>query len=207
MGNQRLRPVERLRCPRAYQRVFEQGEKLVGSLFILYVLPTSEPYSRLGIAVSKRLGNAVVRNRIKRRVREAVRLRSWYPRVTWSAWHVAVQLECHWPSIHSSSSCCCSAASVSSARGKGRGAMICRWVTWVLMTLLRGYQCYVSPLFLPTCRFHPTCSEYAMQAIAFYGPVRGLSKAIWRLLRCHPLSRGGVDLPTPAGDCSSIGRS
>ena len=54
MGDQRLRPVERLRCPRAYQRVFEQGEKLVGSLFILYVLPTSEPYSRLGIAVSKR---------------------------------------------------------------------------------------------------------------------------------------------------------
>ncbi len=43
MGDQRLRPVERLRCPRAYQCVFEQGEKLAGSLFILYVLPTSEP--------------------------------------------------------------------------------------------------------------------------------------------------------------------
>jgi ribonuclease P protein component len=73
MGDQRLRPVERLRCPRAYQRVFEQGEKLVGSLFILYVLPTSEPYSRLGIAVSKRIGNAVVRNRIKRYLREMFR--------------------------------------------------------------------------------------------------------------------------------------
>jgi ribonuclease P protein component len=65
--------VERLRCPRAYQRVFEQGEKLVGSLFILYVLPTSEPYSRLGIAASKRIGNAVVRNRIKRYLRETFR--------------------------------------------------------------------------------------------------------------------------------------
>ena len=73
MGDQRLRPVERLRCPRAYQRVFEQGEKLVGSLFILYVLPTSEPYSRLGIAVSKRIGNAVVRNHIKRCLRETFR--------------------------------------------------------------------------------------------------------------------------------------
>src|SRR5215470_7038286 len=73
MGDQRLRPVERLRCPRAYQRVFEQGEKLVGSLFILYVLPTSEPYSRLGVAVSRRLGNAVVRNRIKRYLRETFR--------------------------------------------------------------------------------------------------------------------------------------
>ena len=73
MGDQRLRPVERLRCPRAYQRVFEQGEKLVGSLFILYVLPTSEPCSRLGIAVSRRTGNAVVRNRIKRYLRETFR--------------------------------------------------------------------------------------------------------------------------------------
>ena len=73
MGDQRLRPRERLRCPRAYQRVFEQGEKLVGSLFILYVLPTSEPYSRLGLAVSKRIGNAVVRNRIKRSLRETFR--------------------------------------------------------------------------------------------------------------------------------------
>ena len=73
MGDQRLRAAERLRCPRAYQRVFEQGEKLVGSLFILYVLPTSKPYSRLGMAVSKRIGNAVVRNRIKRYLRETFR--------------------------------------------------------------------------------------------------------------------------------------
>lgn len=73
MDDQRLRPVERLRCPRAYQQVFTQGEKLVGSLFTLYVLPTSEPYARLGMAVSKRLGNAVVRNRIKRCLREMFR--------------------------------------------------------------------------------------------------------------------------------------
>ena len=73
MGDQRLRPEERLRCPSAYRRVFEQGEKLVGSLFVLYVLPTLEPHPRLGIAVSKRIGNAVVRNHIKRCLREAFR--------------------------------------------------------------------------------------------------------------------------------------
>ena len=78
MGDQRLRPVERLRCPPAYQRVFAQGEKLVGSLFVLYVLPTSESYSRLGIAVSKRIGNAVVRNRIKRYLREMFRRHKAY---------------------------------------------------------------------------------------------------------------------------------
>jgi len=81
--------------------------------------------------------------------------------------------------------------------------MIC---TWVLLTLLRGYQRFLSPFFPPRCRFYPTCSAYAMQAIMFYGPMRGLGKALWRLLRCHPLSRGGVDLPTPAGGGSSIGR-
>jgi putative membrane protein insertion efficiency factor len=78
--------------------------------------------------------------------------------------------------------------------------------TQILIRLLRGYQYWVSPLFPPTCRFYPTCSEYAIQAITLYGPVRGGGKALWRLLRCHPLSRGGVDLPSPAGDGSSIGR-
>jgi len=73
MGDQRLRPVERLRCASAYRRVFEQGEKLVGSLFILYILPTLEPHSRLGIAVSKRIGNAAVRNHVKRCLRETFR--------------------------------------------------------------------------------------------------------------------------------------
>src|SRR3989442_3453562 len=72
MDDQRLRLSERLRCPRAYQRVFEQGEKLVGSLFILYVLPTSEPYSPLGMAGSQASGNTVVGNRIKRPARGRV---------------------------------------------------------------------------------------------------------------------------------------
>ncbi|MGE3538170.1 MAG: membrane protein insertion efficiency factor YidD [Candidatus Tectimicrobiota bacterium] len=78
--------------------------------------------------------------------------------------------------------------------------MTCRQI---LIGLLRGYQRYLSPLSPPTCRFYPTCSEYAIQVIQLYGPVRGFGKALWRLLRCHPLSRGGVDLPTPAGEGSS----
>jgi ribonuclease P protein component len=73
MGDQRLQPVERLRCPRAYRRVFQQGKKLLSPLFVLYILPTSQPYSRLGLAVSKRIGSAVVRNRVKRRLREVFR--------------------------------------------------------------------------------------------------------------------------------------
>lgn len=60
--------------------------------------------------------------------------------------------------------------------------------------LLRGYKYAISPMFLPACRYVPTCSEYAMEAVDRYGVVRGSAKAIWRLLRCHPFAKGGVDL-------------
>jgi ribonuclease P protein component len=73
MDDQRLRPVERLRHPREFQRVFQHGKKLVAPTFVLYILPTSASHSRLGLAVSKRVGKAVVRNRIKRRLRELFR--------------------------------------------------------------------------------------------------------------------------------------
>ena len=46
-----------------------------------------------------------------------------------------------------------------------------------------------------TCKFHPTCSQYAAAALRKHGPVKGSLKAAWRVLRCHPWSRGGVDQP------------
>jgi putative membrane protein insertion efficiency factor len=61
---------------------------------------------------------------------------------------------------------------------------------------IRLYQLLISPL-LPanTCKFHPSCSEYAALAIRKHGVFRGLGLAVWRLLRCHPWSAGGVDYP------------
>lgn len=73
MGDQCFTPSERLRYGREYQHVFQDGAKQVSSAFVLYVLPTSGLCSRLGMAVSKRVGGAVVRNRIKRRIREFFR--------------------------------------------------------------------------------------------------------------------------------------
>ncbi|MBO0767922.1 MAG: membrane protein insertion efficiency factor YidD [Solirubrobacterales bacterium] len=63
-----------------------------------------------------------------------------------------------------------------------------------LIGLLRAYQKGISPFLMPRCRFYPSCSEYAIQAISRYGILRGLVLAAWRLLRCNPWSRGGVDL-------------
>ena len=61
--------------------------------------------------------------------------------------------------------------------------------------VVRGYQRLISPLLPPSCRFAPTCSEYAAQAIAQHGVVRGTSLAIRRIVRCHPFNAGGYDPP------------
>jgi putative membrane protein insertion efficiency factor len=58
---------------------------------------------------------------------------------------------------------------------------------------VRLYQLLVSPLFPGTCKYHPSCSQYAIDAISKHGVLRGSVKAAWRLLRCNPWSRGGVD--------------
>ncbi len=55
------------------------------------------------------------------------------------------------------------------------------------------YRRLVSPLLAPRCRYYPTCSDYAQQAIREYGAARGAALAAWRLLRCNPLSDGGLD--------------
>jgi len=58
---------------------------------------------------------------------------------------------------------------------------------------IKFYRSFISPLKPPTCRFMPTCSEYALQAIEKYGIIRGGSMAIRRILRCHPFHPGGYD--------------
>ena len=63
----------------------------------------------------------------------------------------------------------------------------------------RLYQRLISPLFPATCKYHPSCSQYAIDALRKYGLVRGSLKAGWRLLRCNPWSHGGVDYPAPRG--------
>jgi putative membrane protein insertion efficiency factor len=63
----------------------------------------------------------------------------------------------------------------------------------LFVILIRGYQKLISPLFPPSCRFYPTCSEYAIQAIEKYGIFKGSVKAVWRILRCNPFNKGGFD--------------
>ena len=62
-----------------------------------------------------------------------------------------------------------------------------------LLTSIRAYQLIISPWTLPSCRFTPTCSEFARQAISTFGVIRGLVLTFRRLLRCHPFHAGGYD--------------
>ncbi len=66
-------------------------------------------------------------------------------------------------------------------------------VKHICIALIRFYQLFLSPLFPRTCRFHPSCSQYAIEAIRLRGPFRGLLLAIRRILRCHPFHPGGFD--------------
>mgnify|MGYP003292674479 CR=1 FL=1 len=66
----------------------------------------------------------------------------------------------------------------------------------ILILFVRFYQLFISPMFGPKCRFYPTCSQYALEAIEKYGVFKGGLLTVWRILRCNPFSKGGYD-PVP----------
>jgi hypothetical protein len=89
------------------------------------------------------------------------------------------------------------------ARAGQRGLVV------VLLAGLRAYRMVLSPLIGPACRFHPSCSVYAEQALRGHGVMRGSGLALWRVLRCHPFAHAGLD-PVPeatAAGSQSKGRA
>jgi len=74
--------------------------------------------------------------------------------------------------------------------------MLARLLSWPLLIPIYIYRWCISPMMPPTCRFTPTCSAYALEAIKRHGPLLGLYLALKRLLRCHPWGGSGYD-PVP----------
>ena len=73
---------------------------------------------------------------------------------------------------------------------------IMRFLSYLLILSIKFYRLCISPLLPPSCRFTPTCSQYAIEAISKYGPVKGMFLAVKRLLRCRPGGGSGYD-PVP----------
>lgn len=70
----------------------------------------------------------------------------------------------------------------------------------VLVGLLKAYRATIGPMLGPRCRFHPSCSAYAEEAVRVHGAAKGSALAAWRVLRCSPLSSGGLDPVPPGGE-------
>lgn len=78
--------------------------------------------------------------------------------------------------------------------------VVLRLPALLLLLLLRGYQRFISPMRPPTCRFYPSCSQYAVIAVRRHGAAYGTWLAARRLMRCHPWNPGGIDDVPPARD-------
>jgi hypothetical protein len=86
------------------------------------------------------------------------------------------------------------AAKIEPASRTGWGVgVVSQLAAWALITLIQIYRMLISPVLGAHCRFHPTCSRYAEEAIERHGPLRGSARALARLGRCHPLNAGGYD--------------
>jgi uncharacterized protein len=77
-----------------------------------------------------------------------------------------------------------------------------RTLKFLLIGMVRGYRIFISPLFLPCCRFHPTCSTYAITALETHGPLQGSWLTVKRISRCHPWQPGGYDPVPPKRESS-----
>jgi len=85
----------------------------------------------------------------------------------------------------------------------GDPGISCGVVARLLIVIVRIYRRLLSPLLPPMCRFHPSCSQYFIEAVQVRGALVGVFLGLWRILRCNPLSRGGHD-PVPPKDRPAI---
>ena len=172
------------------------------------------PFCRLGLTVTRKVGRAVVRSRLKRQVREFFRLNR-------GGWPVALDLLF----IARVEAGVLPPADLRSDLARV-GARLAAWPTpappgqpgpppeeprvrlmaALALQAIGLYQRFISPLLPPACRFWPTCSRYAAQAIASHGLGRGGLLAVRRLFRCHPFNPGGYDPVPPARTADSRGR-
>lgn len=172
-----------------FRRIYRKGKSAVSPQLVIYCQRNRRGLSRLGVSVSTKLGGAVVRNRVRRRIREIYRLNK--PKMVPGYDIIVVArvraVETGYQKLESTY-----LRLLRQLNLLAGGPVMKR----AILRVIRFYQASVSPLFPPRCRYIPTCSEYALQAVEKYGPLRGGFMALRRFLRCNPFHKGGYD-PVP----------
>jgi ribonuclease P protein component/putative membrane protein insertion efficiency factor len=148
-----------------FERVYRQGTAYRGRLFSVHAFPNEHGTPRLGLSVPRKVGNAVTRNAVRRRLREV-----FYSCISELSGNLDL---------------------VVSARPASAEATFEELREEFSKSL--GRVGGLSPLLPPTCRYTPSCSLYTLQAIEKYGVPRGILMGVLRVLRCHPFSKGGFD--------------
>lgn len=189
-------PKERkLKGQKNFERIFKTG-KIVRArhLYLAYETEGCDSWRIAVVARKKDYPKAFMRNRVKRRLREVVRLaqNSYAPfrgvvvakkEMLFLPWEELVK---EWRKV------CEKAGIVSKAEEVPPPSLGAR----LMMALVRFYRVCISPLLPRCCRFTPTCSQYALEALGKHGFWKGTALAVWRILRCNPFNPGGYD-PVP----------
>jgi putative membrane protein insertion efficiency factor len=162
------------------------------------------PFSRLGLTVSKKVGRSVVRSRLKRQVRELFRLNR-------GGWATALDIRCRarigagaLPPDRLKADLARVGGRLAARTAEAPEGECCgpgpwgRFLAAPALAAIGFYRRFLSPLLPPACRFRPTCSQYAAEAITRHGLGRGGFLAVRRLLKCHPFHPGGYDPVPPA---------
>ena len=194
---------ERLNSKTLIERLFSGGSKSFPAfpLRVVYmsVEPVEEDMAAASILISvpkKRFKRAVKRNLVKRQVREAYRKNKHLLLDALASRNKRLIIAFIWLDNHIHSS-----AEVEEKVKKllvsysGKAGMK-KILSYLLLLPVYFYRGYISPMTPPSCRFVPTCSEYAIEAIKKHGPFKGLYLAVRRILRCHPWGGSGYD-PVP----------
>ena len=188
---------ERLNSKTLIERLFSGGSKSFPAfpLRVVYmsVEPVEEDMAAASILISvpkKRFKRAVKRNLVKRQVREAYRKNKHLLLDALASQNKRLIIAFIWLDNHIHSSAEEAAVSYSGKAGMKK------ILSYLLLLPVYFYRGYISPMTPPSCRFVPTCSEYAIEAIKKHGPFKGLYLAVRRILRCHPWGGSGYD-PVP----------
>ena len=169
-----------------FRRLYHRGVSTAGKHVVIYCRRNKLGYNRLGLTVSAKLACAVKRNRIKRLFREAYRgqiCRRHRPCAGRTGTGRRRKLSGN--------------RKIAAARLEGQQGCGSSDMKRLLLAMIRFYRRYISPSKPPCCRYIPTCSQYAIEAIEKYGAIKGGWLAFKRICRCNPFSKRGPYDPVP----------